>query len=244
MEENFRFLKPFIRGSFLILLSMVLAVMVAKKYLSYTISMYESTTKLKLADANQGIESSNLFKDFDVFASANKIAAEIEVLKSSILLNKALDSLDFDVEVYRKGQLKVVELYDNSPFQIKGDFNDSKAFDKKYGLKIRSDKEFEIIIPDNDQTLITGKFGEPVFFKYGHFILSLNQKYIASKPDLNLIDQYEFEFLSRQKLIRKISKNLDIVAVDKDVAIIRINFKSPVPAKASLLVNTLAKTYI
>jgi uncharacterized protein involved in exopolysaccharide biosynthesis len=244
MEENFRFLKPFIRGSFLIFLSMVLAVMVAKKYLSYTISMYESTTKLKLADANKGIESSNLFKDFDVFASANKIAAEIEVIKSSILLNKALDSIDFDVEVYRKGRLKVVELYDNSPFKIKGDFNDSKAFDKKYGLKICSDKEFEIIIPDNDQTLIIGKFGEPVFFKYGHFILSLNQKYIASKPDCNLIDQYEFEFLSRQKLISKISKNLDIVAVDKDVAIIRINFKSPVPAKASLLVNTLAKTYI
>jgi uncharacterized protein involved in exopolysaccharide biosynthesis len=244
MEDNLRVLKPFIRGSFLIILSMILGVMIAKKYLSYTIPMYESTTKLKLANSNEGIESSNLFKDFDVFASANKIAAEIEVLKSTILINKTLDSLDFDVEIYRKGKVKSVELYDNSPFQIKGDFNNPKAFDKKYGLKIRSDKYFEIILPENDQTIITGKFGELVSFKYGRFILSLNQKYIASKPDLDLIDQYEFEFLSRQKLVNKISKYLDIVAVDKDVAIIRINFKSPIPAKASLFVDMLAKTYI
>jgi uncharacterized protein involved in exopolysaccharide biosynthesis len=32
--------------------------------------------------------------------------------------------------------------------------------------------------------------------------------------------------------------------VDKDVPVIRINYKSNVPEKASLLVNTLAETYI
>ncbi len=244
MEENFRILKPFIRGFLLIILSMVIAVVVAKKYLSYVIPMYESTTKLKLADVGEGVPSSNLFKDFDVFASANKIAAEIEVLKSSILLNKTLDSLDFDVEVYRKGQLKSVELYHDSPLQVKGDFNSPKAFDKKYGLKVISDTNFEITLPGAEQSLIAGKFGEPVSFQYGQIFISLDKKYIASKPNVALVDQYEFEFLSRQKLIGKISKNLDIVSVDKDVAIIRINFKNPVPAKAALFVNTLAKSYI
>jgi uncharacterized protein involved in exopolysaccharide biosynthesis len=244
MEENLRLIKPFIRGSFLIILSMVIAVVVAKKYLSYVVPMYESTTKLKLADVSEGIQSSNLFKDFDIFASSNKIAAEIEVLKSSVLLNKTLDSLDFDVEIFRKGQLKSVELYEDSPFLLEGSFTNSKVFDEKYGLQIISEKDFEITIPGIMQSIIKGTFGEPVLFKYGEFIISLNGKYISNKPDLAIIDQYEFEFLSRQKLVSKILKDLDIISVDKDVAIIRINFKSSVPAKAALFVNTLAKTYI
>ncbi|MGK0317816.1 MAG: putative membrane protein required for colicin V production, partial [Saprospiraceae bacterium] len=47
MEENLRFLKPFIRGFLLIILSMFVAVMAAKKYLSYVVPLYESTTKMK-----------------------------------------------------------------------------------------------------------------------------------------------------------------------------------------------------
>jgi uncharacterized protein involved in exopolysaccharide biosynthesis len=244
MEENLRFLKPFIRGFLLIVLSMIIAVIVAKKYLSYIVPLYESTTKLKLADVNQGVQSSNLFKDFDVFASANKIAAEIEVLKSTVLINKTLDSLNFDIEIYRKGKLKSVELFEDSPFIIEGNFNDSKGFDKKYRLEITSEKDFEIYLPESEQVLVKGSFGKLVSFQYGQIKIILNEKFIATKPELNIIDQYEFEFLSRQKLIRKISTNLDIVSVDKDVAVVRINYKSPVPAKAAKLVNRLAKTYI
>ncbi|MFT6334133.1 MAG: hypothetical protein ACJATI_000865 [Halioglobus sp.] len=243
MEENLRFLKPFIRGFLLIILSMFVAVMAAKKYLSYVVPLYESTTKMKLADVSEGVQNSNLFKDFDVFASANKIATEIEVLKSSVLIGKTLDSIDFDVEIYRKGKLKSVELFDNSPFMIEGDFISPKAYDKKYRLEIISNRNFEIYFPESEEMLTKGSFGELVSFLYGQLKITLDDKFIASKPNLNLIDQYEFEFLSRQKLISKISTNLDIVSVDKDVAVIRINYKSPVSAKAAILVNALAKTY-
>ena len=42
----------------------------------------------------------------------------------------------------------------------------------------------------------------------------------------------------------KTNANLDVVSVDKDVAVIRINFRSAVPEKASLFVNKLAEMYI
>jgi uncharacterized protein involved in exopolysaccharide biosynthesis len=81
--------------------------------------MYESTSKLKLADLDEGVPSNNLFKELDVFSSANKIAAEIEVLKSQVLIDKVVQGLGFDVEIYRVGKIKSVELYDNSPFNVK-----------------------------------------------------------------------------------------------------------------------------
>ena len=73
---------------------------------------------------------------------------------------------------------------------------------------------------------------------------SKNDSLLQAKPAAKIIDHYEVEFLSREKLLDKINNNLDIVSVDKDVPVIRINYKSNVPEKASLLVNTLAETYI
>jgi uncharacterized protein involved in exopolysaccharide biosynthesis len=243
MEDNFRILKPYLRGFPLIVLAMVITVMAAKKYLSYVTPMYESTVKLKLADVNEGVPSSNLFKDLDVFATANKIAAEIEVIKSNMMINAVLDSLDFDLEVYRIGKVRKVELYHESPFIITANFTSPKAFDKRFSLQVISDKKYSITLPDSDKPK-EGMFGEILSSSLGQLLIALDNDVIARKQDFSLVDNYEFEFLSREKLTRKISSNLDVVAIDKDVAVVRINIKNAIPEKASGFVNQLAKSYI
>jgi uncharacterized protein involved in exopolysaccharide biosynthesis len=222
---------------------MVLAVLSAKKYLNYVTPMYESTAKLKLADTEEGVPSANLFKDLDVFASANKIATEIEVLKSSKLIGKTLDELPFGKEIYRKGDMLTVELFRNSPITVEGTFQSEKALDKRYGLNVISVNEYQFFYPDSKNG-ITGRFGKPMRIKGGTLLIGLNEPFIQSKKDAKIIDTYEFEFLSTQKILAKIDKNLDIVPVDKDVPVIRINMKSNVPEKASLFVNKLAEMYI
>ncbi|PBQ34507.1 hypothetical protein CNR22_22905 [Sphingobacteriaceae bacterium] len=243
MEENLRILKPFLRGFPLVLLVVIAAVLFAKKYLNYVTPMYESTAKLKLADANEGVPHSNLFKNFDVFASANKIAGEIEVLKSTALLEKTLEGLNFNFEIYRVGDVQSVELFGNSPILVEGTFTSEKAKDKRYKLKVISPKMYELLLPGSLLPL-TGMFDKPLAFPYGTFFVSLNKEFLKNKADAKLADTYEFEFLSQQKLLAKINKTLDIVPVDKDVPVIRINIKSNVPEKAALFVNKLAETYI
>lgn len=243
MNENLRILKPFFRGLPIIILTVVVSILAAKKYLNYVTPMYESTAKLKLADVQEGIPSANLFKDFDVFASANKIATEIEVLKSTLLIERALDELPFDREIYRKGSVRSVELFGNSPFLVEGTFSSDNALDKKYGLNVISNKEFLFFYPDSEKG-IKGFFGKPFTIRGGTILIHLNEPFIKTKRDLKIIDSYEFEFLSRQKLMEKINKGLDIVSVDKDVPVIRINLKSNVPEKAALFVNKLAEVYV
>lgn len=243
MNENLRGLKPFLRGLPIIILVMVISVFGAKKYLSYVTPLYESTAKLKLADSEDGIESGNLFKDFDVFVNTNKIAAEIEVLRSSDLLKKTLRNLDFNLEIYRVGEVRTVELYQNSPLIIIGKSKDDSWYDVRYKIRIISTSEYEIQLPKSKR-ILRGKLGVPIKLDNGELFVSLNSRYIASKKDAKIIDNYEVEFLSMQKLLTKINKDLDIVSVDKDVPIIRINLKSTVPLKASKFVNLLAETYI
>lgn len=242
-NENVRFLKPLLRGLPIIVLAMIISVLAIKKYLNYVTPMYESTAKLKLADTQEGVPSANLFKDFDVFASANKISTEIEVLKSSSLIEKTLKKLSFSTEIYRKGKMQSVELFNDSPIKAEATIADKKNFDKKFSLNILSSANYILTTSDSPKEL-KGVFGIPTNIEGGKILITKNEEYLLSKPNAKIIDHYEMVFLSREKLLEKVNKNLDIVAVDKDVPVIRINFKSNVPAKASLLVNTLAETYI
>lgn len=242
-SENVRFLKPLLRGFPIVIITMVIAVLAARKYLNYVTPMYESTAKLKLADTQEGVPSANLFKDFDVFASSNKISTEIEVLKSNSLIEKTLQKLPFSTEIYRKGKVRSVELFDNSPIKVEGTFTDEKNNDKKFSINIYSNYNFTVTAYGSSKE-IKGTFGTPVNIKAGKILISKNEDYLKSRPTAKIIDQYDVEFLSREKLLDKVNKNLDIVSVDKDVPVIRINYKSNVPEKASLLVNTLAETYI
>jgi hypothetical protein len=50
---------------------MIISILATKKYLNYN-QCLKVLPKLKLADTQEGVPSANLFKDFDVFASANK----------------------------------------------------------------------------------------------------------------------------------------------------------------------------
>lgn len=242
-NENVRFLKPLLRGFPIVVLAMIIAVLAAKKYLNYVTPMYESTAKLKLADTQEGVPSANLFKDFDVFATPNKISTEIEVLKSTSLIEKTLEKLPFSTEIYRKGKVRSVELFGDSPIKVESILNDEKNYDKKFIINITSNQNFTIKASDSAKE-VKGTFGVPTAIKGGKLLITKNDSYLQSKPGAKIVDQYEVEFLSREKLLDKVNKNLDIVSVDKDVPVIRINYKSNVPEKASLLVNTLAETYI
>ncbi len=243
MEENFRILKPFFRGLPIILAVMVISVMVAKKYLGYVTPMYESTAKIKLADIGEGIPNSNLFKNFDVFASANKITAEIEVLKSSDLIGKTLKGLDFNTEIYRVGAVQSVELYNNSPIAIQINRAGPSLFDTRFKLCIINASTFEIKNEKGD-LLAKGTLNQPVVLQGSTITISKNEKVISEKKNIQMTGNYEFEFLSQTKLLDKINKNIDIVSVDKDVPVIRINLKSNVPDKACVFVNKLAEMYI
>ncbi len=226
-----------------IVLVMVIAFLIASKYLNYVTPVYESTTKLRLADVSDGVPSSNLFKDLDVFTSSNKIAAEIELLKSEVLLSKVINELDFNLEVFRKGKIKTVELYDQSPININYTILDPKAYEYVFDLKVLSNDEFELTMPANQQ-IIKGLFGDTLEFPELKLVISINSSLLKTKPHIPLIDDYKFQILSQQKLLEKVKSNLDIIAVEEDVAVVRINYQSPNPVKASMLANKLAQVYI
>lgn len=242
-NENIRLLKPFLRGLPIIAAAIVLALMATRKYLLYAVPLYESTAKIKLADPKDGSPGANLYKDFDVFASVSKIGSEVEMIKSKVIIHKTLDSLDFDVTVYRVGQIRKVELYRQAPFKVMYSLQGGQYFGKTFSLGIGTDGGLLLKVPGETAPRRAG-FGQTVQLPNGQLTIVKNDSLLALRPHLDLAGEYEFVVHSRQQLADLVLANLDIAMVDKEIAILRLNYKSPVPEKAAALVNRLAQTYV
>lgn len=243
VNENIRILKPFLRGLPIIAAVIFLSIVAAKRYLRYATPMYESTAKIRLADTKDGSPSANLYKDFDVFANANKIGAELEVIKSKILVDKALDSLDFDITTYRVGQVRKIELYHDCPFTVSASFRNEKWYDKTFTLFIKADSSFQMVVPGRPEP-INGQLDSMLVIEDNMIRIGRNSPFLKRKPGIQWADHYEFVIHSRQKLIDLVLGGLDITSIDKEIPILRINYKSPVASKAADLVNRLAQTYV
>lgn len=242
MKEILRTIKPYIKGLPIIIGVTLLCVLLSNKYLNYTTPIYESSSKIRLADVNQGVPNSGLFDDLDVFASKNKVAAEIEVIKSFALCEKVAKKLSLDIEIYRVGQLKSVELFENSPILIKCIEMEEDYFDKSFDLQINDDFTFKL--RDYNGKKIEGKLGDTLLIQNSSFLIELNEVSIAQNPNLQIEDNYQFRINSTQKIYSRFQKNLDVMAVDKEVEVVRITYKDANPMKASKIANVLAETYI
>jgi uncharacterized protein involved in exopolysaccharide biosynthesis len=244
MNEQLRILRPYLRGLPLILLAMIAGFLFAKKYLSYTKPMFESTTKLKLADLNQGATGNNLFKDLDVFASTNKIATEIEVLKSQVLIEKTLIDLDFAEELSRIGRVMTKELVHDKPFFHHLLIHDDFYYNKDWIIKVQDTLHYTVSTADMISEF-SGVFGDTLpLGNSATLLLQKNTDLMAEKSHLEITGKYKLVRYSTAQLIEKVVTNLDVVSVDKDVAILSIIYKSSIPEKAAKFTNALAQTYI
>ncbi|UII21329.1 GumC family protein [Fulvivirga ligni] len=242
LTKKFRLLRPLLRGLPIIVVCFLIAVNIASRYLRYATPKYESAAKLRLADNNEGPTSTMLYKDFDIFTNKNKIGAEIEVIQSNHIINRALDSVDFDVQTYRVGKMSTSELYKESPFIV----------DYSQLLPEFKEKIFSLTVLTKDSIKLawgTAKpirtvFGEKIHFEGGILTINQNEKLLSQRPNLKLIDQYQFKVRDRAKLIKEVVSGLDIISIDKDIAILRVGYQHEVPQKTADMVNSLCQAYI
>lgn len=241
-KNSYSFLKTLYRGLPVIILSMLAGLFIAKKYLKYATPEYESTAKIKLADVHNGVSDAKLYKDFDVFASSNQIAAEVELLQSESLVKKAIVGLPLKVSIYRIGKLCKKELYIKSPFIVTADITDSAFYDNSVKIKIYKDSLFELKTDSGE--VVKGSFNHPVHLKGAQLLISRNNALFTAKNNIEINDNYEFTIHSENKLVRNIIADLDVMSVDKDVPVLRISYKCPVPQKSADVVNALSEEYI
>ncbi|MCG8578045.1 MAG: exopolysaccharide transport family protein [Flavobacteriales bacterium] len=241
MQKIKRLVIVLLKGSPIIIGTFLVALFIAKKAIDYSTPMYQSMAKIKLDDQKHGLSANNLYEDLDVFATENKIETEAEILNSPLLIEKTVEKLNLDVQLYRMGRLKQTLLYLDNPFVFHYSSHDKQLMDRKFQLAVHSTTTFEIF--EEEQLLTKGEFGKQVQIDGAHLIIDLNDSILQQK-DLHLIDNYQFEIKSTEKWIAEIKKNLDVKAVDKEIAVLRVVFKSEDPQLSADFANTLCEVYV
>ena len=232
-------LLPIIKGIPIIIIIFIGALYIGNKIIAYSEPMYQSMAKIKLDDQKYGFSNNQLYKDFDVFSTENKIESEAEILASPLLIEKTLDKLDFNIEIKRKGKIKNTLLYkDNSPFLVKYTENNTDIQDLQIDLNIYDDK---ILVKFNNEKLQTF-WNEKLTIKGNEIIFKKNDKNI--KDGIKLTGKYLLKLYSKDKLINLVSEKLDVKAIDKEIAILRVVFKCGNPLMSATFVNEHCKTYI
>lgn len=242
LSKTLGMLGPLVRGLPLIAGIMAISLFLAGRYLRYTTPLYESMAKIKLADANEGAPSANLYKDFDVFANTNKILAEVELLKSTVLLSKAFAPLDLGVTIYRVGKLRRTDLYGQSPIRITAAFTNAGWYNQPFQLTIRQDSLLTITLPGGKA--VAGALDHVVTLDGGTLFITRNDALLRERHRLVINDRYEFIVRTAESVVESIVGDLDVMAVDKDIPVLRISYKSAVAQKAADVVNGVAAAYI
>src|SRR6187549_1169171 len=97
---------------------MFLSVLIALGILHYTAPIYETSAILKIANENNAENVLGINSQSSRLYDNNDIAGDIELIRSKIIVERALKRLPLHASYYAKGQVLINELYLASPFKI------------------------------------------------------------------------------------------------------------------------------
>jgi capsular exopolysaccharide synthesis family protein len=232
-------LSPLVKRWYIIAICLLLSCAAAWRYMQMATPVYQANATIKIEDQT-GITETKLFKDFDVFNQNNKTQTEVEVLKSRYLFEKALEKLDFFVEYYKRDDLHTQEIYHQAPFAVDFKLTAANFNQQEFDFKHLGGERIRISYNDGNRTKEKDiRFGETI---HDHdWTITVKRSGVPSP----LSENYQFIIYSREALAQKMMNTDYIVrAVDKDVNIIKVYYKHPVPEKAMMMVNAISQAYL
>ncbi len=219
---------------------MVVAIAMSAIYLRYSKPIYQATGTVKVETYNNPMHNLGLFRELNNFNS--NIEAEIEIIKSVNLVQRALEKMDVKVSYYLVGTVLTAELYRSCPFKVIFDETKPPVYDRMFSLEAISENEFRLGWAEGEQEIFHEyNFGESV--KIGEFEIRVVR--MEETPRYLVPGQvFKFRFNRISGLISRAMSSLAVEQMGFMVSIIKISSTDFVPGFASDLVNALSHVYL
>lgn len=212
---------------------------IAWLFLKYQIPVYEvkSTILIKDEKNKQGVSATDLIsKELGLTENKKMLADESKILTSHTVIEKVVEDLKLNGQVWQKGKIKSVELYGrNSPIWIDSiQLRDTtKAF--KATVTAMGNQQFQLTTIDGDKHVYT--FGNAFSNNYGSFIIRKKEGFTTSQ------EEYVINCESKEKTAREIIKTINIELPKKESNIFEPTIKSSIPEKAKDILQKMVEVY-
>ncbi|MFW5708292.1 MAG: hypothetical protein ACOC12_10240, partial [Bacteroidota bacterium] len=218
----------------------ILALSGAWLYLRYTPPIYQTSAILQMdaqSQATRILPTANIYED--------DMAKQIELMRSSVFLKRALSKLPLEITYYSKGRVLNFELYRNSPFIAQVQVKNPAL----YGVPVYVDfvSEDKVVLSYNlkgemlkRDVHINGVSNLPemdVRFEIQNYNIIREQQSLFSR------NSYFFVINNPETLSSAYSRDIRINVLNAAAKTIQITYQGNNPQKAADIVNTIAEEF-
>jgi len=219
-----------------ILFITLLAILLAKAYLYFIPSTYQSFATMKVKTNKEG-QTKDFLRDSINSTSTVGIRQEILNLQTFKINKEVLKEVDFSVQYFQKKDYKLIELYKNAPISLK--ITKVNQLDKK------PYKRLTITDKGDKFTLSTDKKTDPTLYD---FDTEVETPYfsgmVIKEEDFTQPIQLVINGNKRNIYENIITPKLSVEQIDKEANMIKISFQDTIPQRAESYINTLMDIYM
>ncbi len=181
------------------------------------------------------------------------IETEIDVLRSRFLVEKALETVDFNIQYYKKEGFKKVEIYKDVPFKVKDvNIKDDYFYGKLFKIVVKDNDSFYLSLDENLLDRVLKKIGlkkeEKEFEKLHLFNRKIETPYfsfvVEKIRDMREGEEYFFKINPFQSVVNSILNNLSVKPFSFQSSVLKVEFQDSNPQRAADFLNILGKEYL
>jgi len=207
--------------------------------LRYTKPVFESTMVIQL-------EKNDAAKEIIAIENINSrngdISAEIELLRSQLIFEKAIQKLNYSTSYFSEGQFLTQEKYNSSSFMVQSfELKDSTLLSVPIYLKYNRGVITLNYSFKNKTHTISGKLGEHLINSHFNIVIkAANKSELEREATKN---QLYFIFNSIESYTAAMLGSLQVLPIDPVAKTIQITFTGNNPRQCQDIINAVAETF-
>ncbi|GAA4829755.1 polysaccharide biosynthesis tyrosine autokinase [Algivirga pacifica] len=224
-----------------IILIFGIASAIAYMYLRWTPMTYNAYSIIKLE-----VQSSKNFlnQEYSVYSGISyesvNMSGEIELLKSDLMYESVMDSLDLSVSYYSLGEISYTELYNQTPFEVHYQSYDHQFYGEGYIVQILDEQQFELKYEeDGNKQSKTYLFGNTIQLKHGEITVNLKRPLLEESLALS----YKFVPHPKEEIKRFLNQNLNVNIDNRKANTLIVSFEANNKNKAVAIVDAFIRNY-
>src|SRR6056297_1205803 len=227
------------KNLYLVVIFVCLAIAGSYIFLRYTAPVYEARTVLQLSNSDNAKRVLNVNQFYD----DNSLLAEIELMRSKLLVERVVKKLPLEISYFEKGEVLTDQRYPTSSFVIELlAITDSSIMDTPVFVRFSEDNTYHLELRGVQlgDTHRVGQLAQNDFFTYKLLVIDANH--------FNRVEEGEIEFYFKmnraQTLANQYSRQLGIKILNNTAKTVELSLRDNNPGIARDFVVNHAEEYI
>ncbi len=239
-----------------VVLLLVLAFLGVAYYINQTTTPAYQVQATIVIKQDKNAASKELFESIGLKTTSDNMENEISIMRSFTLAYNTLKQLDFNVEYYREGLWRKVEIYNSLPYKLEVDWNHPQLIEGELFVSFINPSEFKISFkksafalynpasPDQKSGALVPKELKGKF-RLNTWIEGKNYRFRmvrSETPDAKLKD-FSFKLRSNYSLAVSYSRALRVEPQKKESTILSLSLESSMVEKGKKYLNKIIEAY-